>query len=100
MSRTRYDIALDAAAAELGYTDYRQSKRLLIKFTPTVNNLVKQLQSIHTRAAEIFAMGFAEWCGDNYVKLHGVWVHRFNSQIDSNNYKTTEQLLTLYNQSA
>lgn len=39
---------------------------------------------------------FSEWCGDNYVRLATVWVHRFHNQHDSNNWLTTEQLLEMY----
>ena len=35
---------------------------------------------------------FAEWLGENYIRLHEVWVHRYNNQLDEKNYKTTEDL--------
>ena len=39
---------------------------------------------------------FAEWCGDNYVRLANVWVHRFDNAFDSSKWLTTEQLLEMY----
>ncbi|MFT7614316.1 MAG: hypothetical protein ACI9J3_003298 [Parvicellaceae bacterium] len=38
------------------------------------------------------AFQFAEWLGENYVKLHGTWVHRFSSQLDQRNWKPTKDL--------
>ena len=38
------------------------------------------------------AFEFAEWLGYNYIRLHGVWVHKFVSQMDKENWKTTDEL--------
>jgi len=36
---------------------------------------------------------FAEWCGTHYIKLHGVWVGIYQDQRNSENFKTTTELL-------
>jgi uncharacterized protein (UPF0216 family) len=41
-----------------------------------------------------FTKEFIEWVGDNYVKLHGCYIHRFNSQLIEENQKSLEQLLS------
>jgi hypothetical protein len=35
---------------------------------------------------------FAEWLGDNYIKLNKVWCPKYSNQTDEKNYKTTEEL--------
>jgi hypothetical protein len=53
-------------------------------------------------AAEIMEMGekeveeFTEWVGTNYVKLHKVWVHRFASQTQPENFLTFAQLRSIF----
>ena len=38
---------------------------------------------------------FIEWLGENYVKLHGGWVHKFAPQIKPTLY-STERLYEIY----
>jgi len=40
-------------------------------------------------------IGFAEWCNDIYIKCHGGWMLRYQSQIKATVY-TTEQLFIEY----
>lgn len=35
---------------------------------------------------------FAEWLGENYVKLHAVWVHKRVDQRNKDNWKDTGEL--------
>jgi len=86
--KTRYELALDAAAVEQGYTDYRH----------LIQDGILHLKC-HTRAAKIFAMVFAEWLDDNqFTRYNNEWtsIHEYFAGCAY----TTEQLLTLYNQSA
>lgn len=39
---------------------------------------------------------FAEWAATNYIRLHGVWVHRYKSQMDKENWIETKNLYKLY----
>jgi len=73
--KNRYELALDAAAVEMGYDDYL----IVIMRDMTIE--------CHTRAAEIFAMGFAEWVMLRELTIYDDEPH------------STEQLLTLYNNS-
>jgi hypothetical protein len=41
-------------------------------------------------------LDFMEWVGDNYTKLHGVWVKKYQNQSDSNFYKTSEEVYQDY----
>lgn len=45
-----------------------------------------------------YSVEFLEWCGLNYIRLHGCWVHRFASQLENENWKSTEQLYQIYKQ--
>ena len=38
---------------------------------------------------------FIDWIGENYVKLHGGWVHKYTSQIKPKMF-TTEELYKFY----
>lgn len=37
-------------------------------------------------------LAFSEWIGYNYVRLNDVWVNKFQSQLDKNNWTSTENL--------
>lgn len=56
-----------------------------------VRNLFKR-RKLHERSLPLPCFEFAEWVGENYVRLNNVWVHRFSDQRDSKNWKTSEQL--------
>ena len=40
---------------------------------------------------------FTEWVGYNHIWLNGVWCHRYASQLDKKNWKTTAELYSYYN---
>ena len=83
--KTRYELALDAAAVMNGFKDYKDAIRCLKGLSATVSGAVNEILSIHTRAAEIFAMGFAEWVMLRELTIYDDEPH------------STKQLLTLYN---
>ena len=74
MTKTRYELALDAAAMEIGYADYQHLSQ---------DGIYTDLT--HRKAAEIFAMGFAEWVMLRELTIYDDEPH------------STKQLLTLYN---
>ena len=39
---------------------------------------------------------FMEWVGDNYTKLHGVWVRKYQSESNRNFYKTSQEVYRDY----
>lgn len=41
-------------------------------------------------------LSFMEWVGDNYVKLHGVWVKKYHNESDRNFYTTSEEAYKNY----
>jgi hypothetical protein len=41
---------------------------------------------------------FAEWAAYNYVRLNGVWVHKYASQTNKDFWLTTEKLYEIYTQ--
>lgn len=41
-------------------------------------------------------LDFMEWVGDNYTKLHGVWVNKYQNESDRNFYKTSEEVYRDY----
>jgi len=91
--KTRYELALDAAAVEMGEMNWKSA---IINSTEAI--------SIHTRAAEIFAMVFAEWKEANgyFITTEGKYedVNAPMSRILGTESYTKQELLTLYNQSA
>jgi len=89
--KNRYELALDAAAVEMGYNDYHDSRSKCVL-----------IDLVHTRAAEIFAMGFKEWTDRNGWRLQSDKIYmKHESQYSSIlETKTESELLTLYNQSA
>jgi hypothetical protein len=95
-NRNRYKLALDAAAVMDGFKDYKDAIRCLKGLSATVSGAVNEILSIHTRAAEIFAMGFAEWKDDNqFTRYNNEWTS--TKAYYAGRVYTTEQLLTLYN---
>lgn len=52
----------------------------------------KELEQI----ADDYAIFFAEWCANKYVKLHSVWCPIFGDQRDKNNWRTTKELLEIF----
>ena len=42
--------------------------------------------------SEEFMFEFTKWCGVNFVRLHGGWIHRYSQQIKEN-LRTTKELL-------
>jgi len=83
--KTRYELALDAAAVQMRYAEFME----VIAFDGNYN-------AIHTRAAEIFAMGFAEWKDDNqFTRYNNEWTS--TKAYYAGCVYTTQELLTLYN---
>lgn len=39
---------------------------------------------------------FTEWVGLHYLRMKDVWCHKFNNQMDKENWKTTEELYKLW----
>ena len=39
---------------------------------------------------------FLEFVGERFVRLNGTWVHRYHDQRNPDNYRSTEQLLDMY----
>jgi len=89
MTKTRYELALDAAAVEQGIATFDVIKK----------EFPQWIGYTHTRASKIFAMGFAEWKEDNqFTRYNNEWtsIHEYYAGC----IYTTEQLLNLYNQPA
>ena len=43
-------------------------------------------------------LSFVEYCGENYIKMHGGWMHRYADQRNKANLFTTKQLYALWRQ--
>jgi hypothetical protein len=68
-----------------------------IKGTRRINGtLGLEIRRILTSYATQESVGFAEWMGEFYVKMHGGWMQRYADQRDLNNLKTTEQLYSKF----
>jgi len=39
---------------------------------------------------------FAEWASFHYVRLHGVWVHKYKNQSDPSNHRSTKEIYDFY----
>lgn len=55
-----------------------------------------RLASQRTEELERDLEDFTEWVGTNYVKLHKVWVHRYASQTQPENFLTYAQLREVF----
>jgi len=58
----------------------------IIELTP----LLEKTLPIAVVNHRIYTLEFIEWIGENYIRLNKVWVHRYNSQTDKDNWRTTE----------
>jgi hypothetical protein len=74
--------------SELERKTYNTLKGVMFK-EKTKDDYTSELVNI----AEEFAIEFAEWCANRYVKLHSVWCPIFGDQRDKNNWKTSKELL-------
>jgi hypothetical protein len=64
-------------------------------FDDGANWMKEELESqLSEKEAEMIK--FSEWAGYNYIRLHGVWVGKYLSQLDKENHRTTEQLLEIF----
>ena len=74
--------------SELERKTYNTLKGVMFK-EKTKDDYTSELVNI----AEEFAIEFAEWCANRYVKLNSVWCPIFGDQRDKNNWKTSKELL-------
>ena len=72
------------------HNEYLKSPKLFAH----IQFLDRHIDYLESKQDDLFK--FTQWCGDNYIHLHGVWCHKHVSQLDKSNWKTTQELYKYY----
>ena len=63
----------------------------LWQYMPKARGEQRRTRGEHEEIKEkMYPAAFVEWVGDNYVKAHGLYIPRFNSQSDRSNWRKIE----------
>jgi len=100
MTKTRYELALDAAAMEMYGVPFNHAKFLTLVEEHKLQaiGIAGLLNKVHTQASKNFAKGFARYINDKgYTAYEDETGRRYFYQ---NGTMSESELLTIYNQSA